>query len=149
MCDFKKESKASKESCMQCFSWPGKGHTHVSINAGQWWEPKSKYWDYPDKRFNVQLEKLKRNVEAGCNNYPILLVDYGDVIVPTMFGATISELDNGPWVNHILNNIDEQKSLPAPTLDNPVGKHFMITLEASEFVQIRDKIFSHEAHKAH
>ena len=120
-----KYTKASLET----LSWNHIGKMCVHINSGQWLSPKSRYWDYPAKRFEAQMRRIERNEEAGCGNSPFLFVDYGDAIIPTMFGAELGDLDGGPWIKHILKDIAESGNIPKPSLDNPVGRHFFKTLD--------------------
>ena len=119
----------STKASLEALSWNHPGKTCVHMNSGQWLSPKSRYWDYPEKSFEAQMRKIERNEAAGCGNFPFLLVDYGDTIIPTMFGARLGDIDGGPWIEHVLNDISDVKNMPKPALDNPMWLHFLRTLD--------------------
>jgi hypothetical protein len=124
-----KSRNNSTKASLEALSWNHPGKTCVHINSGQWLSPKSRYWDYPEKSFEAQMRKIERNEAAGCGNFPFLLVDYGDTIIPTMFGARLGDIDGGPWIEHVLNDISDVKNMPKPALDNPMWLHFLRTLD--------------------
>ena len=119
----------STKASLEALSWNHLDKTCVNINSGQWLSPKSQYWDYPEKRFEAQMRRIERNVELGNNNSPFLFIDYGDAIIPTMFGAELGDIDGGPWIEHVLNDLSELKNLPKPSMDNPLAQHFLKTLD--------------------
>lgn len=119
----------STRASLEALSWNHTGKMCVHINSGQWLSPKSRYWEYPQKNFEAQMARIERNEAAGCGNFPFLLVDYGDAIIPTMFGAGLGDIDGGPWIEHVLNDIAEVKNMSKPALDNPMWRHFLKTLD--------------------
>jgi hypothetical protein len=129
MYKYLKNRNRSTQTSLEALSWDHTGKQCVHINSGQWLNPKSLYWNCPGKRFEAQMKRLKRNEKAGCENYPYLIVDYGDVIIPTMFGAQLGDIDGGPWIEHVLNDIAEVKNMRKLSLDTPVWQHFLRTLD--------------------
>ena len=124
---FLKSREISTKSSFEALSWNYTGKMSIHLNSGQWLEPKSEYWDYPEKRFNTQMQNLESREAKGCNNYPYLFVDYGDAIVPIMFGAKIGDVDGGPWIEPVLSNISDSRKLCKPMLDTPMWQHFLKT----------------------
>lgn len=129
MINFTAERDTARNLAQSSFDWQKRGQVFVSLNSGQWWEPKSLYWDDPKRRFNVQLEKLMRNSQLGCGNFPIMLIDYGDILIPALFGAEIGDVDGGPWIHHLLPEISAQRKLSRPSFDTPLGQHILRTVD--------------------
>lgn len=129
MTDFTKSCQTGKKRALEALSWKNPGKFCVTLNAAQWMSNITEYWDNPAKRFEPQMQKLERNEKAGCGNFPIFLVNYGDSTIPTMFNAQVGQLEGGPWMEHLLNDIKEQKNLPKPTFDNPTGQNLLRTLD--------------------
>ncbi|MFH1614532.1 MAG: uroporphyrinogen decarboxylase family protein [Planctomycetota bacterium] len=72
-------------------------------------------FQYPATMFEAEMQRVNTNLQIPSDYIPCIWGQYGEALIPSMFGADITiNDDTSPWIHPLLKDVSEIDSLKRP-----------------------------------